>query len=89
MTNTEKAYEIARFNREFYGEGGASHKYSDEECYNSAMEMARWKDEQFAKEKQALIDKACEWVTTYFKDLVGYNCSGELIKDFEKALKKI
>ena len=52
------------------------------------MEMAEWKDEQFAKEKQALIDKACEWVTPYFKDLVGYNCSGELIKDFEKALKK-
>ena len=52
------------------------------------MEIAEWKDEQFAKEKQALIDKACEWVTPYFKDLVGYNCSGELIKDFEKALKK-
>ena len=89
MTNKEKAYEIARFNREFYGEGGASHKYSEEECYDSAMDMAKWKDEQFAKEKQALIDKACEWVTPYFKDLVGYNCSGELIKDFEKALKKI
>lgn len=89
MTNTEKAMEIARFNREFYGEGGASHKYSEEECYDSAMDMAQWKDEQFAKEKQALIDKACEWVTPYFKDLVGYNCSGELIKDFEKALKKI
>ena len=40
------------------------------------MEMAEWKEEQFAKEKQALIDKACEWVTPYFKDLVGYNCSG-------------
>ena len=89
MTNTEKAMEIARFNREFYSTGGASHKYSDEECYNSAMQMAEWKDEQFVKEKQALIDKACEWVTPYFKDLVGYNCSGELIKDFEKALKKI
>ena len=89
MTNTEKAYEIARFNREFYGEGGASHKYSEEECYDSAMDMAQWKDEQFAKEKQALIDKACEWVTPFFKDLVGDYCSGELIKDFEKALKKI
>ena len=89
MTNEEKAREIARFNREFYSTGGTSHKYSDEECYNSAMKMAEWKDEQFAKEKQALIDKACEWVTPYFKDLVGYNCSGGLIKDFEKALKKI
>ena len=65
------------------------------------MDMAEWKEEQFVKEKQALIDKACEkekqalidkaceWVATYFKDLVGYYCSGELIKDFEKALKKI
>ena len=62
MTNEEKAYEIARFNREFYGECGASHKYSEEECYDSAMDMAKWKDEQFAKEKQALIDKDCEWL---------------------------
>ena len=23
--------------------------------------MARWKDEQLEAEKQALIDKACEW----------------------------
>ena len=61
------------------------------------MDMAEWKEEQFVKEKQALIDKACKWVdtyfkdlvATYFKDLVGYYCSGELIKDFEKALKKI
>ena len=28
---------------------------------NAAMEMARWKDEQLEVEKQALIDKACEW----------------------------
>ena len=26
------------------------------------MKIAEWKDEQFAKEKQALIDKACEWL---------------------------
>ena len=54
MTNTEKAYEIARFNREFYGEGGASHKYSDEECYDSAMDMAKWKDEQYKKREEGL-----------------------------------
>lgn len=93
MTQEEKAKEIAHNNRINYYEGdigwGDRIKSSEEECYDSAMEMAEWKDEQFAKEKQALIDKACEWVTPYFKDLVGYNCSGELIKDFEKALKKI
>ena len=30
---------------------------------NVAMEMARWKDEQLEAEKQALIDKACEWLS--------------------------
>lgn len=40
MTNEEKAYEIARFNREFYDEGG-SHKYSEKECYDSAMDMEK------------------------------------------------
>ena len=30
---------------------------------NAAMEMARWKDEQLEAEKQALIDKACEWLS--------------------------
>jgi hypothetical protein len=30
--------------------------------YESAMQMAKWKDEDFAKEKQALIDKACGWL---------------------------
>ena len=93
MTNEEKSKEIAQNNRINYYEGdigwGDRIKSSEEECYVSAMEMAEWKDEQFAKEKQALIDKACEWVTPYFKNLVGYYCSGELIKDFEKALKKI
>ena len=93
MTNEEKSKEIAQNNRINYYEGdigwGDRIKSSEEECYDSAMEMAEWKDEQFAKEKQALIDKACEWVTHYFKDFVGYNCSGELIKDFEKALKNI
>ena len=29
---------------------------------NAAMTMAKWKDEQLEAEKQALIDKACEWL---------------------------
>ena len=90
MTNEEKAEEIARSNQKFfYEDGGYDIKSSDEECYDSAMEMARWKDAQFAKEKQALIDKACEWVALFFKDLAGCYCSGELTKDFEKALNNI
>ena len=95
MTNEEKAYEIARFNREFYGEGGASHKYSEEECYDSAMDMAKWKDEQFAKEKQALIDKGCEWLRNNKEHpligcedscLIGF-LTEEFIMEFRKAIE--
>lgn len=50
VSNEEKAKEIARFNREFYDEGGANQKYSEEECYKSAIAMAEWKDEQLWKE---------------------------------------
>ena len=31
-------------------------------AYGACMEMAQWKDEQFAQEKQQLIDKACKWL---------------------------
>ena len=69
MTNEEKAEEIARSNQKFfYEDGGYDIKSSDEECYDSAMEMARWKDEQFAKEKQALIDNVCEWLKNNIHD---------------------
>ena len=27
--------------------------------------LAEWKDEQFAKEKQALIDKVCKWLNEH------------------------
>ena len=69
MTNEEKAEEIARSNQKFfYEDGGYDIKSSDEECYDSAMEMAEWKDEQFAKEKQALIDNVCEWLKNNIRD---------------------
>lgn len=48
MTNEEKAIEI----RDKLG------IYAD--AYYGALEMAQWKDEQFEKEKQQLIDKACK-----------------------------
>ena len=50
MTQEEKAKEIARKNRINYYEGdigwGDRIKSSEEECYDSAMEMAEWKDNQ-------------------------------------------
>ena len=58
------------------------------------MKIAEWKDEQFAKEKQALIDKACEWLR-YNKEhpligcedscLIGF-LTEEFIMEFRKAM---
>ena len=58
---------------------------------NAAMEMARWKDEQFKAEKQALIDKACEWweneltYPTMTKADMFYKES--MIEEFKQAMK--
>lgn len=41
MTNEEKAQEICEKNKQFHV------KCSSLECYLSAMEMAKWKDEQY------------------------------------------
>lgn len=35
----------------------------------------------------AFIEKACEWMESVLKDLVDYNCAGDLIKDFKQAMK--
>lgn len=94
VSNEEKAYEIARFNREFYGEGGASHKYSEEECYDSAMDMAKWKDKQFVQEKEKLIDNVCEWLKNNIDDYM-MTSEGEfeqwfddMYEDLKKEMKK-
>lgn len=40
------------------------------EKFDIAMKMAQWKDEQFAAEKQALIDNACEILESIIFDKV-------------------
>lgn len=55
MTNEEKAKELADY---YAGETG----YKERAAYDAAYAMAQWKDEQLEAEKQALIDKACEWL---------------------------
>lgn len=35
-----------------------------------------------------LIDKACEWLEPVLKDLVDYNCAGDLIRDFKKVMEE-
>ncbi|MBP5723806.1 MAG: hypothetical protein J6X18_09590 [Bacteroidales bacterium] len=53
MNNEEKAMEIAR-NNELYGD--TDNKSKVEECYIAALEMARWKDEQFKQFLKAFCD---------------------------------
>lgn len=43
------------------------------------LEMAEWKEQQ-------MIDKAAEWLEPIFKNLAGYNCGGDLINDFRRAM---
>lgn len=78
----EKAIEIARKHEGLFG-----WRNREECCVAACQDMAEWKRYQFAKEKQALIDKACEWMEPVLKDLDGYNCAGDLIRDFKKAMK--
>ena len=75
MTNEEKANEIAlKYAREYVVSKNDSHKQnilfkesSIIECEKASLEMAKWKDERIYRdefleaEKEALIDKACEW----------------------------
>lgn len=59
MTNREKASEIV-----IKIQNSSSLDYDSRRTkymYDSAMEMAEWKDVQLEAEKEALIDKACEW----------------------------
>lgn len=58
------------------------------------MEMAQWKDEQFAKEKQQWIEKACDTIKHLLDGYVIRNFNfgdsydmDELIEDFRKAVK--
>ena len=65
MTNEEKAREIANnCSTKIVGAEVSDETYitTEPDCYTAAMTMAKWKDEQSTKEKQALIDKACEWL---------------------------
>ena len=100
MTNAEKAREICGSCPHCTFSCGDRLNCGVEDKYDIAMEMAKWKDEQFAKEKQALIDKACEWL----KDMAWYYHNWEwngdtyekeivvdvekFINDFKKAMEE-
>ena len=62
--NEEKAKEIAKEYSRTYGFGFNSD--SSIECYQSALQAMKWKDEQHKQEKQKWIKEACEQVENYF-----------------------
>lgn len=61
MTNEEKAKEIAENNYNLFPNSSDITVLIDNNkayCYESAMQAMQWKDEQFAEEKKAWIEKA-------------------------------
>ncbi len=86
MTNEEKSQEICEKNKRFKVE------CSSLECYLSAMDMAKWKDQQLKEQrriirkhwegwadeqKQQLIEKACKWLEENIYHRV-YECGDKL-----------
>ena len=53
--------------------------------YNLAVKVAEQKDQEFEKEKQAWIDKACEWMSSHLQ--MQYDSFGSFINAFRKAMK--
>lgn len=79
MDNKEKAKEIALENKMTYlemeNDGGVYDVDSFDECEQSALEMAKWKDKQFNEEKKELLGlvkmlKVDEHNQTIIEDLV-------------------
>lgn len=84
MTNEEKAKEICM---------NIVSPYTDfiYQNYKTAMTMAKWKDKQLEAEKQALIDKACEWweneLTYPTMTQADMFYKESMIKEFKQAMK--
>lgn len=98
MTNGLKAREIANCNKCPYNIHRCKHN-KDTWCheYRMTLEMAQWKDEQFAKQKQAIIDNACEWLKENFNVILErFECGAiervlftpEIEERFRKAMEE-
>lgn len=86
MTNEEKAKEIIKMSETKQVYDIVDIKSLEEALYDDLMQMAQWKDEQFKAEKQALIDKACEWLEHNVWEYTGFD-SYELSEAFKNAMK--
>lgn len=89
MTNEDKANEIAKCDCQKHYKGFDlcnTYKFHEKNYCGrkaAALEAMEWKDEQFAKEREALIDKACEWLSKWEDP---YYDNG-LVEGFKKAMK--
>ena len=97
MTNEEKSREILSCHKCPFRTGRLhTIDIPEDACavcfdYKSVMAMAQWKDEQLEAEKQALIDKACEWllknVSKHLFETYCFN-KGLMLEEFEQAMKE-
>ena len=84
MTNREMALALSSMNR---------YEFSVEEsnaAYNAALAMSEWKDEQVKAEKEALINKACEWLRENASKHIHGQYSflkGLMLEEFQQAMK--
>ena len=93
MTNEEKATEIAE-SKYVYDVNKDNCEFYD--CYISGIEMAEWKEKEFAQEKQNLIDKACEWLKNNMYEGIceqilsknTYPFMRDFIEEFRKAISE-
>lgn len=80
ISNEEKAEQIAQYH--------CANKLSLIQAYNAALDVAEWKDEQHAKEKQQWIIKACD---VYCKDCEYIGCDKFeclALEKFRKAMEE-
>lgn len=86
MTNEEKARKIVW---DLFDDGLFYHKYESQrqEIQSAIIKMAEWKDRQKEAEKEALINKACEWLEHNVWVYTGFD-SYELSEAFKNAMEE-
>lgn len=91
MTNEEKKYQeaLAKAAREYQEYIETNNSQAEAwDFYGAFIAGAIWRDKQSTKEKQALIDKAYEWLENLFApdgSIVPENI--RLLQDFKKAME--
>lgn len=87
VSNKQKAEQISQNHKNFYYLESGTPTTSALECYHSAMEMAEWKDEQFAKEKKE-IDEQWKRLMAESKS-IGVDLLQRKDEQFENAINEI